>query len=76
MFSKNTAQNRVMNSKSDKIEIMIDDKADEVIKEHFESLLSRWQIGLETTMKGNNFNLDCIDLLHYKCHKINLNHGR
>ena len=76
MFSKNTAQNRVMNSKSDKIEIMIDDKADEVIKEHFESLLSGWQIGLKTTMKGNNFNLNCIDLSHYKCHKINLNHGR
>ena len=27
MFSKNTAQNRVMNSKSDKTEIMIDEKA-------------------------------------------------
>ena len=34
-----------MHSKSDDIEIMIYDKANEVIKELFESLLSRYQIG-------------------------------
>ena len=40
-----------MYSKSDKIEIMIYDKADEVIKELFESILSRYQIGLEISIK-------------------------
>ena len=40
-----------MHSKSDKIEIMIFDKADEVVKELFESLLSRYQIGLEISIK-------------------------
>ena len=30
--------------KNDNIEIMINDKADEVIKKHFESLFSRYQI--------------------------------
>ena len=34
-----------MHSKSDDIEIMIYDKANEVIKELFKSLLSRYQIG-------------------------------
>ena len=34
-----------MHSKSDDIEIMIYDKANEVNKELFESLLSRYQIG-------------------------------
>ena len=34
-----------MHSKSANIEIMISDKANEVIKELFESLLSRYQIG-------------------------------
>ena len=42
-----------MNSKSDNIEIMISDKADEVTEEHFKSLLSRNQVGLETSMKGS-----------------------
>ena len=30
---------------------MINDKADEVIEELFETLLSRYQIGVETSMK-------------------------
>ena len=34
---------------------MTNDKADEVIEELFQSLLSRYQIGLETTMKGSSF---------------------
>ena len=41
-----------MYSKNDNLEIMINDKADEVIeKKFFQSLLSRYQIGLETSMK-------------------------
>ena len=27
-------------------------------------------------MKGSDFALDCVQLLYYKCHKINLNRGR
>ena len=53
-----------MHSKSDNIEIMTNDKANEVIKELFESLLSRYQIGLETTMESSDFILDCVNLLH------------
>ena len=55
-----------MHSKSDSIEIMINDKADEVIEE----LFSRYQIRLETSMKGRDFIFDCAYLLYYKCHKI------
>ena len=47
-----------MHSKSDKIEIMINDKADEIIEKHFQSLLSRFQIGLETLIKGSGFAFD------------------
>ena len=50
-----------MHSKSDNIEIMINVKVDEVTKELFQSLLSRYQIGLKTSMKGSEF-------LYYKCH--------
>ena len=73
--SKDTDEDRVMHSKSDNIEIMIYDKADEFIKEHFESLLSRYQTGLENSMENSDFIFDCVNFLHYKCHKTNLNRG-
>ena len=53
----------VMRSKSDNIEIMISDKADEVIEELFQSLLSRYQIGLETSMRVSDFVFDFIIVL-------------
>ena len=61
-----------MHSKSDNIEIMINDKPDEVIEKRFESLLNTYQIGLETSMRSNDFIFDCVNLLYYKCHKTNL----
>ena len=51
---------------------MIYGKADEVIKKHFDSLLNRYQIGLKTPMGGSDFIVDCVHLLYYKYHKINL----
>ena len=67
MSSKDT-----MHSGSNNIEVVINDKADEVIQVRFKSLFSRYQIGLETMMKGRDFIFDHIDSLFYKCHKINL----
>ena len=63
-----------MHSKSDKIEIMISDEADEVIKELFDSLKNRYQNNLES-MKGSEVVFNYVQLLCYKCHKINLNCG-
>ena len=40
-------EERVMHPKSDKIEIMINDEANEVIKELFDSLKNRYQNNLE-----------------------------
>ena len=65
-----------MYSKSDNIEIMINDKAEEFVEERFQSLLSRYQIGLETSMRGSNFIFACVSLLYYKCHKINFKRGK
>ena len=64
-----------MISKSDNIEIIINDKPDEVIQELFQSVLSRYWIGLETSMKVSDFVFDFVHLLHYYCHKINPNRG-
>ena len=59
---------------SDSIEIMISDEGDEVIKEPFDSIKNRYQNNLES-MKGSEFGIDYVQLLHYKCHKINPNCG-
>ena len=64
----------VMHSKSDNIEIMINDETDEVIKELFDSLKNRYQNNLDL-IKGSDFVFDYVQLLSYKCHKINPNHS-
>ena len=61
-----------MHLKSDNIEVMVCDKADEVIEERFESFLSGYQIRLETSMRSSKFIFDSAHLLHYKCHGINV----
>ena len=52
MSSKDIDENPVMHSKS---LIIIAKETDKVIKELFESLLSRYQIGLEESVKGSKF---------------------
>ena len=54
-----------MHSKSDNIEVMINDKSDEVIKELFHSLKNRNQNNLES-MKDCDFVFDYVHLLYYK----------
>ena len=64
-----------MHSKSNNIEIMIDDKADEVREELCHWLLYRYQIGQETSMRNSDFINDCVHLLNLKFPKINSNCG-
>ena len=61
--SKYNDEERVIHSKTDNIKFMIYDKADKVIGELFQSLLSRYHIRLETSMRGSDF--ICILLLIY-----------
>ena len=65
--SKDVNEKRVMHSKSDSIEIMPYDNANEVVNELFESLLSRYQ---KISVRERDFIFDSVQLLHYKCHKI------
>ena len=48
-----------MHSKSDKTEIVINDKGDEVIKQHFKSLKDRYQNNLQS-VKGSEFGFDYV----------------
>ena len=65
----------VVHSKRDNKEIMNNDKADEVIKKLFESLLNRYQNNLEESMQGSEFVFNYVHSLYYKCHEINPNYG-
>ena len=73
---RKTDKEHVMHSKRDNIEVMINDKADKVFEKHFQSRLSRYQIWLETLVKGSDFNFNCGHLLYYKCHRINFKLGK
>ena len=42
------------------------------MEELFKLLPSRYQIGLETSMRGSDFVYDYVNLMCYKCHKRNL----
>ena len=51
------------------MQTMINDEADEVIKEPFDSLKNRYQNNLES-MKASEFVFDYVHLIYYKCDKI------
>ena len=74
LSSKDNDEERVMHSISVNIEIMISDKGDEDAKELFDSLKNRYQNNL-AARKGSDFVFSYVQLLCYKCHKINPNHG-
>ena len=75
-FTENTFSYRTPSVAASKLplySVIIYDKADEVIEELFQSIHSRFQITLETSMKGIDFDVSCVHLMYYKCHKINPN---
>ena len=61
-----------MHAKSNNIEMMIDSQTNGIIEELLESLLQRYQEGLEESIKGSDFIFDSVDLLHYRLHKTSL----
>ena len=73
--SKDSDETRTMNTISDNIEIMMGSETDEIIAELFESLLQRYQDGLEESMEGSHFVFDSVDVLYYNLNKISLNRG-
>ena len=73
--SKDVDEERLVHSKRDNIEFMSYDNANEVVNKLFESLLSTYLIGLETSTRGSEFIFESVQLLYYKCHKINCKSG-
>ena len=58
-----------MHSRSNNIKRPSYNDPNEVVDELFESLRSRYQGNLETSMRGSDFIFDLIQLMYYKCHK-------
>ena len=74
--SKNDSyETRIIYTQSDNIEIMMSSETEEIIEELFESLLQRYQEGLEESMDGSHFIFDSIDALYCNLNKISLNRG-
>ena len=74
VYSKDFKENR-MYTNSDNKDIFIGSETDEIIEELFDSLLERYQKGLEEKMRGSEFVYDSVDLSNYKLNKISVNRG-
>ena len=66
----------IMHARSDNIEILMGSETDEIIKELFESLLKKYQKGLEESMRGSEFIFDGVGALYYDLNKISLSKGK
>ena len=64
-----------MHSRSNNIKFTSYDDANEVFDELFESLRSRYQGNLETSLKGSGFIVDSVQLMYCKYHKVNFKYG-
>ena len=65
-----------MHSKSDNTKCTCYTDVNEVANKLFESLCSRYQINLETSMKEKDFTFDLEQFfLYYKCHKVIFRRG-
>ena len=59
-FFKDTEEERAMYSMSNNIKFTSYNDANEVVNELFESLLSRYQDNLETSMRGSDYIFDSV----------------
>ena len=73
--SKDVEKECVLHSRRNNIKFTSYNDAIEVVDELFESLHSRYQRNLETSMKGRDFISDSVQLMYYKCHKVNFRRG-
>ena len=75
IFSKDTEETRTMHTKSHNIEIIMGSETNDIFEELRESLLQKYQEGLEESMRRRDFACNSIDLLYYHLQKIGLKRG-
>ena len=75
IYSKDAEEEHVMHSRSDNIKFTSYNDANEIVDKLFESLRSRYQGNLKTSIRGSYFIYDAVQLMYYKCHKVNFKCG-
>ena len=71
--SKDSDETRIMITKSDNIEILMGSETVDITEQRFESLLQKYQKGLEESMRtASGFIFDSVDLLDYYLQKTSL----
>ena len=75
MPSKDAEEERVMHSNSKDIKFTSYNDANKVVDKRFDSLCSKYQGNLETSMRESDFIFDLVRLMHYKCHKVSFKHS-
>ena len=70
--SRDFIESRDMYSKSDNFEIIRGSKTNEIIRDLFNSILRRYQGGLQESMRGTEFVFDYVEFLNYIFHKVDL----
>ena len=68
-------ETRIMHSRSDNIEITIDDDNDDIIEELFKSFVQKYEENLQNKMRGSDFEFDGVNFLYYDFNEISLNRG-
>ena len=73
---KDSTEVRTMYVKGDNVDIMTDVDTNDVVEGLFKSTLESYQTGLQESIRGSEFVFDCVNEVHYKLHKVDLNRGR
>ena len=60
--SKDSKETRTMHTKSNNIEIMIDNETDQIIEELFKSLLQKYKKSLQKSMKESKIVFDSVSV--------------
>ena len=71
IFSKDSEEERVMHSNSDNLKLTHYSDANDLIEKLFLSLRLKYQETLKKSIKGSDFIFDSVQLMYYKCHKVN-----
>ena len=58
-------ETRIMYTRSDNVEVMFGDDNDDIIEQHFESLLQKYEENLQNKMRGSEFEFDGVNFLYY-----------
>ena len=73
--SKDVEEERVMHSRSNNIKFTTYNDVSEVVDELFDSFRSKCHENLEKSMRESDYIFDSVQLMCYKCHKVNFRRG-